>query len=86
MTHSLGGIVVRQLAKSAPDLRIGRVVMLSPPNHGSQVVDKLGGLGLFKWINGPAGLELGTDRNPYRKVWGRRRFRLASSPAIERSI
>jgi len=60
VTHSLGGIVMRQLAKTAPDLNIGRVVMLSPPNHGSQVVDKLGGLGLFQWINGPAGLELGT--------------------------
>src|SRR5687767_5615054 len=27
VTHSLGGIVVRQLAKSQVDLRIGRVVM-----------------------------------------------------------
>jgi triacylglycerol lipase len=62
VTHSLGGIVVRQLAQSAPDLKIGRVVMLSPPNHGSQVVDKLGGLSLFQWINGPAGLELGTGQ------------------------
>lgn len=60
VTHSLGGIVVRQLAGSAPDLNIGRVVMLSPPNHGSEVVDKLGELALFKLINGPAGLELGT--------------------------
>lgn len=63
VTHSLGGIVARQLAKSAPDLQIGRVVMLSPPNHGSQVVDKLGGLSLFQWINGPAGLELGTGQD-----------------------
>ena len=60
VTHSLGGIIVRQLARSAPDLKIGRVVMLSPPNHGSEVVDKLGDLALFQLINGPAGLELGT--------------------------
>jgi triacylglycerol lipase len=60
VTHSLGGIVVRQLAKSEPGLRIGRVVMLSPPNHGSEVVDKLGGLSLFEAINGPAGLQLAT--------------------------
>lgn len=60
VTHSLGGIIVRQVAKSAPDLKMGRVVMLSPPNHGSEVVDKLGGLYLFQLINGPAGLELGT--------------------------
>lgn len=62
VTHSLGGIVVRQLARSAPELKIGRVIMLSPPNHGSEVVDKLGELALFKLINGPAGLELGTEQ------------------------
>lgn len=60
VTHSLGGIVVRQLAKSHSDLRIGRVVMLSPPNHGSEVVDRLGTLSLFTLINGPAGLQLAT--------------------------
>ncbi|MFL6548471.1 MAG: esterase/lipase family protein, partial [Povalibacter sp.] len=61
VTHSLGGIIVRQLAVSAPDIRIRRVVMLSPPNHGSEAVDKLGGLFLFRLLNGPAGQELGTD-------------------------
>lgn len=60
VTHSLGGIVVRQLARSEGDLKIGRVVMLSPPNHGSEVVDKLGTLSLFTLINGPAGLQLAT--------------------------
>jgi triacylglycerol lipase len=60
VTHSLGGIIVRQLAKSEVDLSIGRVVMLSPPNHGSEVVDRLGTLALFTLINGPAGLQLAT--------------------------
>lgn len=70
VTHSLGGIVVRQLAGSAPDLNIGRVVMLSPPNHGSEVVDKLGELALFKFINGPAGLELGTAHDSVPQTLG----------------
>jgi pimeloyl-ACP methyl ester carboxylesterase len=70
VTHSLGGILVRQLAKSAPDLKIGRVVMLSPPNHGSEVVDKLGTLSLFTFINGPAGLQLATGEDYLPRTLG----------------
>jgi len=60
VTHSMGGLLVRQLAATVSNLPIARVVMLSPPNHGSEVVDKLGGLWLFRAINGPAGGQLGT--------------------------
>ena len=62
VTHSMGGIVVRQLAKST-DIKIDRVVMLSPPNQGSELVDKLKVIPLFKFINGEAGLSLGTKVN-----------------------
>jgi triacylglycerol lipase len=60
VTHSLGGIIVRQLAATGAVRRFGRVVMLGPPNQGSEVVDTLGTWGLFQAINGPAGAELGT--------------------------
>ena len=61
VAHSLGGILVRYMAEHALIPRMGRVVMLSPPNHGSEVVDKLGDTWLFEYVNGPAGRELGTD-------------------------
>ena len=61
VTHSLGGILVRSYFSRNVDARLGRVVMLGPPNKGSEVVDRLGGWRLFKALNGPAGSELGTD-------------------------
>ena len=61
VTHSLGGILVRSYFKRHTNSRLGRVVMLGPPNQGSEVVDKIGGCWIFKILNGPAGNELGTD-------------------------
>ena len=63
VTHSLGGIIVRELAKAGLVRTFGRVVMLGPPNHGSEVVDALGDWYIFGAINGPAGGELGTSIN-----------------------
>jgi len=63
VTHSLGGIIVRYLAKKDLIVNIGRVVMLAPPNQGSEVADALSESWLFNLINGPAGKELGMAGN-----------------------
>jgi len=60
VTHSLGGILVRQYTSNHVIARLHRVVMLGPPNKGSEVVDKLGNFPGFHFVNGDAGLQLGT--------------------------
>lgn len=63
VTHSMGGILVRHYLQNHSVANLKRVVMLGPPNQGSEVVDKLKHLWLFKLINGPAGCQLGTIGN-----------------------
>jgi pimeloyl-ACP methyl ester carboxylesterase len=61
VTHSLGGILVRYYLEIKKIHNLGRVVMLAPPNQGSQVVDNWRCVPGYSFLNGPAGLELGTD-------------------------
>ena len=59
LTHSLGGIVVRALlARDDLDINLGNVVMLAPPNQGSQIADRFGDIQLYRATTGPAGQQL----------------------------
>ncbi len=74
VTHSMGGILVRDYLSRHTLNNLGRVVMLSPPNQGSEAVDQLKALPGFDWLNGPAGLQLGTGVNSLPKKLGPANF------------
>lgn len=70
VTHSLGGILVRDYLARHTLPGLGRVVMLAPPNQGSQVVDKFGWIPGYEALNGPAGGQLGTDEHSVPRQLG----------------
>ncbi|MCP4139687.1 MAG: alpha/beta fold hydrolase [Chloroflexi bacterium] len=76
VTHSLGGIIVRQLAASQAQIKFGRVVMLAPPNKGSEIADALSNLTWLRTFNGPAGEQLNTAATSLPKSLGPAPFQL----------
>jgi len=74
VTHSMGGILVRQFLSNHSIKNLNKVVMLGPPNKGSEVVDKLSHLPGFSFVNGAAGMQLGTSELSLPKQLGKANF------------
>lgn len=78
VTHSLGGIILRRYLQKKPILNIGRTVMITPPNHGTKIVDFLKKTPFFiKWILGKAGKQLGKKNSILSKLPKKANFELA---------
>jgi pimeloyl-ACP methyl ester carboxylesterase len=76
VTHSMGGVLVRSYLDRQPEAHEGRVVMLSPPNQGSEIIDAFADSPLLQRIVGPAGSSLGTDSAGISSQLGPVRFGL----------
>lgn len=66
VTHSMGGLVLRHfLDRHRDELggRLGRVVMLGPPNRGSELADIFQNIAPYRWIFGPAGQQMTVREN-----------------------
>jgi pimeloyl-ACP methyl ester carboxylesterase len=63
VTHSMGGLLARAYLARHPPVRHGRLVMLGPPNGGSEIADRLKNFWLYRAFFGPAGQQLTTVRD-----------------------
>jgi pimeloyl-ACP methyl ester carboxylesterase len=63
VTHSMGGIVARYYLQNHPLPEGSHVVMLSPPNQGSELSNKFGDSWWYQWIAGPAATSLTKDES-----------------------
>ncbi len=71
VTHSMGGILVRLwLRENGPPPHLGRVVMLAPPNAGSELPDRLAAWPAFRWATGLNGRRLGTGPDSLPRALG----------------
>jgi len=65
VTHSVGGIVVRKYLEDNHSLNIGRVVMLAPPNHGSEIMILFSKLYFGKYLLGVSGKQISINDKSY---------------------
>ncbi|MDH3326626.1 MAG: hypothetical protein OEM38_07915, partial [Gammaproteobacteria bacterium] len=63
VTHSLGGIISRYYLQTNQLPAGSRIVMLSPPNKGSEIADRFHDSTWYRWLTGPPGQQLTTDSN-----------------------
>lgn len=68
--HSMGNILLRYYLDHYQVPELQRIVMICPPNQGSEMVDRFEKVPGFALINGPAGMQLGTKPDGFVKSLG----------------
>lgn len=64
ITHSLGGIILRELMTGEVPWKAGKIIMLAPPSQGSEIVDWSRDHPVLRTLLGSAGRALGSDGVP----------------------
>jgi pimeloyl-ACP methyl ester carboxylesterase len=74
VAHSLGSLVIRRYLSeldgpepAVRDPRLGRIVMLGPPNQGAEIARRLQRVPLFTTVTGPSGKALAGDWDELEK-------------------
>ncbi len=70
VTHSMGGILIREYLNKNTIKNLRRVVMLAPPNHGSELADHFKSVLGYPWLIGKPMQELGTGESDKPKSLG----------------
>lgn len=60
VSHSMGSLVLRELLSQYTLPKLGRIIMIAPPNHGSEVADFFHHWFFYKKFFGPAAQQLTT--------------------------
>jgi pimeloyl-ACP methyl ester carboxylesterase len=58
VAHSMGGLLARAYLAKYPRLRPGRVILLGPPNSGSEIADRFRHFAIYRAFFGPGGQQL----------------------------
>ncbi len=70
VTHSMGGIIARDVLSKNEFENMGRLVMLAPPNQGAKMADWLLGKAPLRYFTGPSGKQLRTDAESFARKAG----------------
>lgn len=68
ITYSMGGLILRSILKNYKPKNLGKVIMIAPPNHGSEIADFLKNNFFFKKIFGPSGQQLATKNKIFKEI------------------